>query len=56
MFRRNRHKHSFKVLVSHTETIKDRIWTHILFQWDCGEWYVDTIPGAFTKEELLLLK
>jgi len=51
----DKHKHDYKVLASHTETIKERLWTHILFSCDCGAWYVDTIPGEFTKEELLLL-
>jgi len=48
-------EHDYKVLASYVETIKDRVWTHILFRCGCGNWYVDTVPGAFTKDEILSL-
>ena len=57
MFLKKKCDHTYKTLASQTETIKDRAWTHILFQCSrCGEWYVDTVPGRWTREEISELK
>ena len=56
MFFKKKCKHNYKALATHNETIKDRVWTHILFQCICGEWFVDTIPGSWTKEEIKSIK
>jgi len=56
MFFKKKCKHNYKALATHNETIKERVWTHILFQCICGEWFVDTIPGSWTKEEIKSIK
>jgi hypothetical protein len=54
--RKPRHDHNWKALASCNEIITDQHWTHILFQCDCGEWYVDTVRGAWTPEDVGKLK
>ena len=50
--KKEKHDHDYKVLASHNETIKERAYTHILFQCSCGDWYVDTSVGTWSKEDL----
>ena len=53
---KHEHEHDYKMVASQNEIITERKWTHILWQCECGEWYVDTIPGSWTTDEIKLLK
>jgi len=62
MFRKKeKHKCDYKVLGSKNERMTskaghERDYTHVMFQCECGDWYMSEIIGKWTEEEVKRLK
>ncbi len=52
MFFNKKHEHNYKILGCSNEIIrenefKERQWTYVLMQCECGEYTIDTFPGTW---------